>query len=428
MIAFACIGPGERCCDRGGVFVMTATPRNRIASGCQISEAAFAAHRAIRAVVLHDEQIERRDAAVFGEADLRPSDHPRALTADVVLFLPADPHHHRHAGLLRQQRRDRHGDRAGTLAAESAAAVLAHEYDVRRIDAQPAGERIERADDALRRPVQIELAVLPVRHGAARLHRLVRRRLHDERFVDDERGLPEARIQIAECPGIGHGPHRQLAVLRAGEVGVGPFQDLHFRARLLWRRSRRRCRRHPHVAVRTRVRAGRPQALHGIDDEGQRFEIDDESFDGFRGRRFVHRGDRENRLALVQRLVRQHALAAAPTAHFRQVVGGQNRLHARHRERGARVDAAHARVRHRAQQQLGEEHAVGAVVLGVFRAAGYLRDEIRRRVVLADEFLVGHDTNYSGAGCRVPGAWCRVPGAGCLAPCRPRACRRRRAR
>ena len=45
MIAFACIGPGDRCCDRGGVLVTTATPRHRIATGCQMSDAAFAAER-----------------------------------------------------------------------------------------------------------------------------------------------------------------------------------------------------------------------------------------------------------------------------------------------------------------------------------------------------------------------------------------------
>ena len=38
-------GEGERCCDRGGVLVMTGTPRKRIATGCQMSEAALAADR-----------------------------------------------------------------------------------------------------------------------------------------------------------------------------------------------------------------------------------------------------------------------------------------------------------------------------------------------------------------------------------------------
>ena len=101
--------------------------------------------------------------------------------------------------------------------------------------------------------------------------------------------------------------------------------------------------------------------------------------------RFVHGGQRENRLALIQRLVGQRALGAAQIG---QIVGGEDRLDAGHRQRGARVDAPHARVRHRAEQQLGEQHAVGAIVLGVLRAAGDLGDEIGRRVVLADECSV----------------------------------------
>ena len=80
--------------------------------------------------------------------------------------------------------------------------------------------------------------------------------------------------------------------------------------------------------------------------------------------------------------------SVAPAAGAGQVVGGQDRLDAGHRQRRARVDARHARVRHRAEQQLREQHAVGAVVLGVLRLAGDLRDEVGRRVVLADQLAV----------------------------------------
>ena len=45
MMPFACMAPGDRCCDRGGVFVTTAIPRQRIASGCQMSDAALPADR-----------------------------------------------------------------------------------------------------------------------------------------------------------------------------------------------------------------------------------------------------------------------------------------------------------------------------------------------------------------------------------------------
>ena len=126
------------------------------------------------------------------------------------------------------------------------------------------------------------------------------------------------------------------------------------------------------------------KAVERIDDERQRLEIDDDLFDRFGGGELVNRGDGEDRLARVERLVGQRAFGVR--AEIRQVVGGEDRLHAGHRERGARVDAAHARVRHRAEEELGEQHAVGAEVFGVARPAGDLRDEVRRRVVLADEF------------------------------------------
>ena len=46
-----------------------------------------------------------------------------------------------------------------------------------------------------------------------------------------------------------------------------------------------------------------------------------------------------------------------------------------------------ARVRHRAQEELAEQHALGAIVLGVLRPAGDLREEIRRRVIASDKFF-----------------------------------------
>ena len=73
-----------------------------------------------------------------------------------------------------------------------------------------------------------------------------------------------------------------------------------------------------------------------------------------------------------------------------QIVGGQDGFDAGHRQRGACVDVANACVRHRAEQQLAEQHPVRAVVLGIFRAAGDFGDKIWRRVVLADELLISH--------------------------------------
>jgi hypothetical protein len=49
----------------------------------------------------------------------------------------------------------------------------------------------------------------------------------------------------------------------------------------------------------------------------------------------------------------------------RQLVGGENAFHARRGERSTRVDAHHAAVRNRTEQQLAEQHAVDAEVFGV---------------------------------------------------------------
>src|SRR4029077_17429419 len=70
----------------------------------------------------------------------------------------------------------------------------------------------------------------------------------------------------------------------------------------------------------------------------------------------------------------------------RDIAGEENRLHTWHRLRGADVDVAGARMRQRTQEQPGIEHPVGLVVFRVLRLTRDLRYEIRRNVVLSDEF------------------------------------------
>ena len=99
------------------------------------------------------------------------------------------------------------------------------------------------------------------------------------------------------------------------------------------------------------------QAHQRIDREGQRLELDLDLFDGLGRRDLVDRRDRQDRLTLVDRLVRERDLAIelardhlAVVVHgvgrLRQVVGRENRLDAGHRHRRARVEARHPRVRH----------------------------------------------------------------------------------
>ena len=83
---------------------------------------------------------------------------------------------------------------------------------------------------ALRTGVNIHLAVLPVRHRAAGFQALMAGVGRDERFIQDEGGILEACVDIAEGPGVGRilmdGAHRHLAVLGCIEIRLGPFQLL----------------------------------------------------------------------------------------------------------------------------------------------------------------------------------------------------------
>ncbi len=73
---------------------------------------------------------------------------------------------------------------------------------------------------------------------------------------------------------------------------------------------------------------------------------------------------------------------------FRDVLAGDDRDDAGYRHCRARVHAANARVRHRAQQQLREQHALGAEVFGVLRTPGDFRDEIVQLIRLPDVFVL----------------------------------------
>ncbi|MFN7985646.1 MAG: hypothetical protein U0Q11_27715 [Vicinamibacterales bacterium] len=176
---------------------------------------------------------------------------------------------------------------------------------------------------------------------------------------------------------------------------------------------RRSCRlRKPGVALRARVRAARTQTHHRVDHKRQRLVLDDDLLDGLSRRQLVNRGNRQNRLAFVGRFLGENLLALvaglhafaerAATLRFRQVVGRQNRLHARHRERRAQIEAGDARVRHRTQHQLRPQHAVDAVVFRVLGLARHLRGDIGRGVVLSDEFLGVLSHGYAPRRCSAP--------------------------
>jgi hypothetical protein len=122
-------------------------------------------------------------------------------------------------------------------------------------------------------------------------------------------------------------------------------------------------------------------------------------FDRFRGSVLVDRGYGENRLALEERLIgeptfgfrigrNQHAVIGYEGGGRRQIVRRENRFHTRHRERGAEIHTSDASMRQGTEQQLAEEHAVGAIILGIFGLAGYLRHQVGRGIILADQLMI----------------------------------------
>ena len=213
----------------------------------------------------------------------------------------------------------------------------------------------------------------------------------DERFVQHERGVLEARVEVAVRPCVGRLAHRQTALLVLSEVRLGPLEFRDFGLwRILWPRL------HPDVAVGARVRPTRTQRVERIDDERQRLKINANLFDRCRGGEFVDRGHGENRFALIERLIGEPPFAPLAGFDHRAVVGEgigrsgnvvcrQHRFDAGHGERLARLDAPDTRVRQRAEQQFAEQHAGGAIVLGVLRFPRDLRMEIGGDVVLADQ-------------------------------------------
>ena len=120
-----------------------------------------------------------------------------------------------------------------------------------------------------------------------------------------------------------------------GEICVGPLQFFDGRRRGRLRPASPRLRPSPDVAFEPRVRSARPQADERIDDERQRLPVDVDLLDRVGGGELVDGRDREDRLALIHRLVGERPLALgvrldalAEVGHDvgrrREVVGGQD--------------------------------------------------------------------------------------------------------
>ena len=97
-------------------------------------------------------------------------------------------------------------------------------------DADPSRDAEDGLSGALRAGVDVDLAVLPVRHHGPGLQRLVAGVGRDERFVEHERGILEARLEVTVRPLLGRiRHHRQAARVGFSQLRRGPLQPRGFR-------------------------------------------------------------------------------------------------------------------------------------------------------------------------------------------------------
>ncbi len=179
----------------------------------------------VRPAIRDGAQIHRGDPAVLAEPDAGAQMDARPRAADVVFFFARNAHQDRPAArFLREQCGNRHRVRARNLSAESAARVLADDDDLILffgLESDPLRDGRSRPRHRLRRPVQIELAVLPVGHRRARLHRLMPGRLMHDRLVDNQVGLLEAprpRCRFDQAGTASSVEHRDAARVELGNL------------------------------------------------------------------------------------------------------------------------------------------------------------------------------------------------------------------
>ena len=352
--------PAEAHCGRG------VDDRDGAGGAVEVAEAA------VGAVLLHDEEVDRGEAAITPESHADPALEAGARGADGVFFGAADAHHYRPARLSGHVGRHRHDRIGAALGAESAPAVFAHVDQVLGRDADVAGQAVQHRALALGRAEDVALAVLPVGHRRARFHRVVRCARGDEGLVEHHRCVAEAGFDIPVGPLRGDLPHGQVSAGGRGEVLLRP---LHLRDALAALGG---------VALLAGVGAPGAQALQRIHHERQGLEVELHPGDGVLGRGFVHGGQRRDRLAHVVGGVGQDGVAGR--LDFGHLVGGQDGNHPVHRECLRSVDGAHPRVGHGAGDEAAEEHAVGAEVLRVTGPSGDLAYDVRRREIPADQF------------------------------------------
>ena len=307
--------------------------------------------------------LRRDDGAVLLRTDLHGGQRPRRRAGRALHFLAPHHHLHRATGLLRQHHRDGFEIDDG-LAAEAAADLGGNGADVALRDARQQRRHGAHHELPLGRRPDRHPPIRRVGHGAGmRFDVALVHRARLEGALDDDVGLGEAGLHVAGLEHHGAGDVRRLAL----EL-VPLMQD-------------------------RRVVLDR---VLDLDDVGQDLVVHLDQRTGMRGHFLADRRDGGDRMAVEQRLLARHDVAAHPAhvldaEHHRlvereldDVVARHHRLHAGQRLGLRRIDRPDARMRVRAAQHLAPHHAGHGVVGAVLRAAGHLVGAVGADRVLAD--------------------------------------------
>ena len=316
-------------------------------------EGARDAVRSIRAPVEQCPHLQPRDGAVVPDPGLEVHQHRMAAAMAIEHFFAVQTDLHRTIEQHRRLADDNLMMERIALAAESTAVGGCDDANVCGRERQGLRQRAVHVMRGLGARPQHELAVGVERgDGRVLLDRQVRIALIEERVFEHVVGARERGVDVAERE-------------RHDLVDI------------------------PRVTVLVHARVVVRQALQRVGERAQRLILDIDQIEGFERRQFVARDHRRNRVAHEADAVggeRVLVLADRQDAVGDwKIAAGEHQVHARMRHRPRRIDAYHARVRHRRAEQLAVKHARQHDVVGELRLSRHLRPRVDATSWLADD-------------------------------------------
>ena len=310
-------------------------------------------------------EVDRGEVAVALGADPDPLHRIGPVAGPEILRAPVEHQLDRGLRPLRQHGGDHARGAGAELGPESAAEKIGHDPDVIGRDFEELGQIVAESEHALGGGPDAQLPVLPARHGAVRLERVVQRHRGPVGPLDGRVGLPEAGLDVAALADA-----RGRGVLVIGEDLRGAWL-----ARLV-----------------------------RVDDVRQDLVARLDQADGVLGDLGGDRRDRGDLLACVQHAAQPSGSALLLAGLVDRAPGilglpkgreavrpveDEHGLDAREARRARGIDGNDARMSVRAAQDRAMKHAAQLDVVGVGGPAGHLGRAVDAGDRLADDVQTG---------------------------------------